>query len=81
MKKRKRVFMRVNPSAFQLLFKEGKYEIAEPAIPKDAKYIGTQYDWQTDSLLVCFEHKSFKPIPEGQYLPVIENLTITRVAE
>ncbi len=79
MRKRKRVYMRVNPSAFQFLFKQGKYEITESSIPKDAKYLGTQYDWQIDSLLICFEHKSFKPIPEGECLPVIEDLTITRI--
>ncbi|GAG80146.1 unnamed protein product [marine sediment metagenome] len=79
MKKRKRVYVRVNPSAFQYLFKPGRYEIAESSIPKDAKYLGTQYDWQTDSLLICFEHKSFNPISEGVCLPIIEDLTITRI--
>ena len=79
MKKRKRVYLRVNPSAFQHFIKPGRYEIAESSIPKDAKYLGIKYDWETDSFLMCYEHKSFKPIPEGECLPVIESFTVTRI--
>lgn len=78
MKKRRKIFVSMEASQFQFIFKQGTFEIVDSPVPLDAKYIGVHYDWQIDRFLICFEHKSFEPIPEGQCLPIVESIKLIR---
>jgi len=78
MKTRKRVFVEISPDALKYFLVPGEFEVLSSPVPRDAKYLGIQYDVIVDRFLVCFEHKSFKPIPYGERLPILEPIEIKR---
>ncbi len=77
-KTRKRVFVEISSDALKYFLVPGKFEVLSSPVPSDAKYLGIQYEVISDRFLICFEHKSFKPIPYGECLPVLEPIEITR---
>lgn len=84
MKKRarsiRRVLVKIDPDSFSLFLKKGSYAV-ESQIPKDAKFISVNHDPYSNCFLLCFEHWSFKAIPVGERLPVLEDIKIINLGE
>lgn len=62
----------ITPQIFESFCVEGTVIIEKSPIPKKAKWIGTNYDWERGCFAVCFEDKSFEPVPDGYIIPQID---------
>lgn len=68
-RERRYMVLSISPELLAHFFKEGTIQIKKSPMPKDAEYISTHYDWQTDYFDIIFYHKDFEIVPDGQYIP------------
>lgn len=69
----RRMMLLINPHIIESFCIEGTIVIEKSPIPKTAKWIGTNYDWERGCFAICFEDKSFKPVPYGHIIPQIDS--------
>lgn len=74
--KRRRVVVPVTPKVFcNLVIDSGDDCVifsVKSGIPKDAKFIGVNWDYQKDIFYVCYEHESFPETEFGYTLPDVK---------
>lgn len=58
-------------------FLRGEFSISEATIPTDAVFVRAIWDWQMDSLLVCYEHDSFPICHEYEWPEIDRGYEIT----
>ncbi len=52
--------------------KDSRFTVKDSPIPKDAKYLGAFFQEERQSFVIYFEHRSFKKIPIGERIPLIQ---------
>jgi len=72
---RQRIIIEASPEYVADFFRQTdddscKAYYIELGIPKDAKFIGINFDFQSNIFQICYEHPSFDLIEYGQRLPV-----------
>ena len=77
---RRRVSVRISPEFIGMMARDSGDDCiitsVQSQIPKDAKFIGVNWDFQRDCFYICFEHESFELISYGKILPEVMS-TIT----
>lgn len=79
-KTRKRVLVLIDSFFISHFCRPNTLEIFSP-IPHDAKHVGINYDPTRDCFFVCFEHKTFKSIPLGDQLPIIDSIKCQHIVK
>lgn len=73
-KKLNRAILRVSPEFLGMFFTGSYREIhvqIKAGLPKDARFIGANYNHERNTFDLCYESKEFADTPDGEELPVL----------